>query len=115
MLPQGEVSKKVPLSCANRRRALHQKVSNAFAKQNGVSIRRLDVARNEASGRGRALLAVRSEADSIPCAAHSSSRATTVSLGLIECLAPVGQKLSDEGMFLIRLHGQRGQCEGDSE
>ena len=34
---------------------------------------------------------------------------------LIERLAPVGEKLGDEGMFMIRLHGQRGQCEGDGE
>ena len=44
-------------------------------------------------------------ADSDLCVARSSTRATAVSLGLIECLAPVGQKLGDEGMFLIWLHG----------
>lgn len=38
-----------------------------------------------------------------------------MSLRLIECLAPVGQKLGDEGVFLIWLHGQRGQREGDGE
>ena len=48
-------------------------------------------------------------------AVYLSSWATTVSLGLIECLAPVGQKSGNEGMFLIWLHGQWGQCEGDGE
>ena len=38
-----------------------------------------------------------------------------MSLGLIECLTPVGQKLGDEGVFLIWLHGQWGQREGDGE
>lgn len=47
--------------------------------------------------------------------ARLSSWATTVSLGLIERAAPVGQKFGDEGVFLIRLHGQRGQCERDGE
>lgn len=44
-------------------------------------------------------------ADSDLCVARSSTRATPAALGLIECLAPVGQKLGDEGMFLIWLHG----------
>ncbi len=56
-----------------------------------------------------------SGADSTLCAVYSSSGATTVSFGLTKCLAPVGQKLGNEGMFLIRLHGQRGQCEGNGE
>jgi len=38
MLPQGEVSKKVPLSRANRQRVL-QKVFTDFAKQYGVPTR----------------------------------------------------------------------------
>ena len=44
-------------------------------------------------------------ADSDLCVARTSKRATAASLGLIECLAPVGQKLGNEGMFLIWLHG----------
>ena len=73
------------------------------------------VARNEVCGRGRSPLAGMSGTDSTLCAVYSSSRATTVSLGLIERLAPVGQKLGDESMLLNRLHGQRGQCKGDGE
>ena len=39
MLPQAEVSKKVPLSLAKRQRVI-QKVFSDFAKQNGVPARR---------------------------------------------------------------------------
>ena len=35
--------------------------------------------------------------------------------GLIKCLAPMGQKLGDKGVLLIRFHGQGGQCERDGE
>ena len=34
---------------------------------------------------------------------------------LIKCLTPVGQKFGDEGVFLMRLYGQGGQCERDGE
>ena len=43
------------------------------------------------------------------------SWATTAALGLIERVAPVGQKLGDEGVFLIRLHGQWCQRERDGK
>jgi hypothetical protein len=79
-----------------------QKVFSALALEYGTPAW---VARSKACGRGRSPLAGMSGAYSNLCAPHSSSRATTVALGLIECLAPVGQKLGDEGMFLIRLHG----------
>ena len=45
----------------------------------------------------------------------SSPRATTAALRLLERLAPVSQKLGEEGMFLVRLHGQRGQRKRNGE
>src|SRR5688572_28012840 len=45
----------------------------------------------------------------------SSLPSTPAALRLLERLSPACQKLGNEGMFLIRLHGQRRQCECDGE
>jgi hypothetical protein len=100
MLPQGEVSKHVPL-CLEATSML-QKVFIEFAEKYGVSTRRR---MKRGNGGGQTLLADVAEKHSDRCSARLFSWATTASLGLIECVAPVGQKFGNEGVFLIRLHG----------
>ena len=79
-----------------------QKVFIEFAEKYGVSTRRR---MKRGNGGGQTLLAGVAVEHSDRCSARLFSWATTASLGLIECVAPVGQKFGNEGVFLIRLHG----------
>ena len=110
MLPQGEVSKNVPL-CPEATSML-QKVFIEFVEKYGVSTRRR---MKRGNGGRQTIFADVAEEHSARCAARLSFGATTACLRLVERLAPMGQKLGDEGVFLIRLHGQGGQCERDGE
>ena len=100
MLPQGEVSKNVPL-CLEAISML-QKVFIKFVEE----VWRLTETSHEPRQRWRTNpTRWRGSETFRPVLGSLIFVGDDGVLGLIECVAPVGQKFGNEGVFLIRLHG----------